>query len=448
MSEEDNALNAHKVPIKRPIQNDADFEALKKWLLSYVPSRIFNSTNSPNDEIMQMRYKELFSFITDRETPMQVPSCTKSGNTTSDSLSDILMTSILKGKQIYIFSPDELISNGFGKMLDNGTVQKFVIETLNEGICQAMYEGLTLSNGHGVLISYECFIPIVTSAVSQYAKFLYHSLQSSWTINRPSLVYILTSVCWSNTYTHQNPEFVMDLLMKGYSFIHALYPIDKNTGAVMLSDALQSKNDIRIITYDKRNQADVIPIAEASACVANKYYVWPQNESVLCDCIVLSTGDIQSDQCNKAVQFLQNSAKLSIMHISILDLSLLLENNVRLDQILDEKRNGRGVDIPIIYVYSGYPALIKSLLYNSNYKCNIHVLGYNNKGWNAVPSLMKQCENGISQWDIGIRICAELLKKDSVRYNALHGVSDLLKLQKENYVRSIYGDDRYVQSEI
>ena len=65
-----------------------------------------------------------------------------------------------------------------------------------------------------------------------------------------------------------------------------------------------------------------------------------------------------------------------------------------------------------------------------------------------MPSLMKQCENGISQWDIGIRICAELLKKDSVRYNALHGVSDLLKLQKENYVRSIYGDDRYVQSEI
>ena len=32
------------------------------------------------------------------------------------------------------------------------------------------------------------------------------------------MTYILTSTCWENTYSHQNPEFVDTLLTKEYDF--------------------------------------------------------------------------------------------------------------------------------------------------------------------------------------------------------------------------------------
>mgnify|MGYP002508216661 CR=1 FL=1 len=55
-------------------------------------------------------------------------------------------------------------------------------------------------------------MPIVLSMISQYAKCLLQMQSIPWRTLCPSMNYLLTSVCWENTYSHQNPEFVGSLL--------------------------------------------------------------------------------------------------------------------------------------------------------------------------------------------------------------------------------------------
>ena len=440
LSECENALKSHKIPLRDPSKDDYEFEALKKWLLSYSPSNLFDSNGKPDEDVLQMKCKQLFQFPAEIETPSASSAFTiKTSKTMSASFENVLIKQIEATNDLFIFSPDELSSNGFRLLLEKDNLKNHVIEVLNENLCQVFYEGLTLTNRHGVLVSYECFIPIVTSAVSQYAKFLYHSLasQSIMKTNRPSLVYLLTSICWNNTYSHQNPEFVMDLISKGYSFIHALYPIDKNTGVVMLQEALQSENDIRIITYDKRSQADIMSFDTARDCVRDKYYIWPTNNYNTCDCMLISTGDIQAAECNKVICYFEEHSDLSIKHISILDLSLLSdEGGTVFRYLLNKCLEGRPA--PIIYVFEGYPSLIESLLYHNNHSSQIQVFGYNNRGWDSVPSLMKQIDNGISHWNIGIKICESLLSSDSTKKGELMQYKEQFKAKMNEYYASLY----------
>lgn len=111
-----------------------------------------------------------------------------------------------------IFSPDELFSNKFGKLSSNA------IEILNENLLQALYQGYIQAGNNGLFISYEGFMPIITSMLAQYYKYLMQKQVLLHNENTCSMNYLLTSTCFENTYSHQNPEFVNALLQRYDSF--------------------------------------------------------------------------------------------------------------------------------------------------------------------------------------------------------------------------------------
>ena len=93
---------------------------------------------------------------------------------------------------------------------------------LSEHQCEGWIEGYLLTGRHGIFHSYEAFIRIVDSMVTQHAKWLKLSGEVPWRKKISSLNFLLTSHVWRqdhNGFTHQDPGFIDHLVNKKSSFI-------------------------------------------------------------------------------------------------------------------------------------------------------------------------------------------------------------------------------------
>ena len=82
---------------------------------------------------------------------------------------------------------------------------------LSEHACEGWLEGYLLTGRHGMFVSYEAFMRVVDSMVTQHAKWIKMSSEIKWRKEIPSLNLILSSVAWQqdhNGYTHQDPGFL------------------------------------------------------------------------------------------------------------------------------------------------------------------------------------------------------------------------------------------------
>ena len=128
-------------------------------------------------------------------------------------------------KNFRMFSPDETASNCFSAAFqvsgrrwidpvapdtDEALIPdgRIMDSMLSEHLCQGWLEGYLLTGRHGFFNSYEAFIRIVDSMVSQHAKWLKVCNQLPWRQKIASLNYVLTANVWQqdhNGFTHQDP---------------------------------------------------------------------------------------------------------------------------------------------------------------------------------------------------------------------------------------------------
>jgi len=116
-----------------------------------------------------------------------------------------------------------------------------------------MLQGYIQTGRDGLYVTYEAFAPITASLISQYYKFLKISNYCRWRPQIPSLKYILTSLGWRNTYTHQNPDLLNTLLSKTDGLVDVYFPSDANQTLACFIEMLSRKNSIQVSVVGKTN---------------------------------------------------------------------------------------------------------------------------------------------------------------------------------------------------
>lgn len=383
--------SVHKNPLQGYSLADKLY-VIKKFLQKYT-NDIFDS----NGELKSMYSKFSFSFpqkIKKEIIPFEFD-CLNDNNIAK--LESYLIAFLKKNESI-IFSPDELYSNMFGRISNN------TIEILNENLLQALYQGYTQAGNNGIYISYEGFMPIITSMIAQYYKYLQQKSSLTMTQSNFSLNYILTSTCWENTYSHQNPEFVNSLLIKDDNFYSVLYPKDGNNLLKCVDYALRIKDKINVITTSKRHSIEYQSYEESNISI-----------EILKDCdnpelILCATGDYMLDLVYEVYEELK--FKYSNIKIVYVTNPKLLDKHSKNGLSTNDFKYYFNENTQIIYLFSGYPNIIKSLIYDRDINCEI--LGYRDQiavNGNLKNNLQKNC---LSKNDI-ISLCESKINHQKVK---------------------------------
>lgn len=394
-------IRSHKNPLGNLEQDKYKFNYLRNWLKKYRPDELFDKKGelcSEAREIIPVEEKRLgkLKYINKK---LVFPPTEKFALKTNENM-ECNLSGVRKyleelicynGDCFKIVSPDELTSNRFGELTkykDN------VLEVLNEALCQAWMQGYTLTGRTGLMISYEAFMPIISSMVSQYTKYLYQSEKTGWRAPCPSLNYLLTSTCWENTYSHQNPEFVNSIIAQENRYARIYYPIDGNTLLECLDKSLKSESQINVITVSKGGMSQLTDTNTARKAVENSYIIWKEAEGDPDVCFV-SIGDYCLREMQQAVvAFEKKYPNLSYNFISVLELMryIGIEENEALSQFCKSYLKGKVV----IILFHGYPLIIKAVLDHQLKGCDYAILGYRNRSISSAGFHEKMEMNGCS----------------------------------------------------
>ena len=177
----------------------------------------------------------------------------------------------LSARNFRIFAPDETATNRLSQVFqasgrrweaqldpradENLSPDGRVMDAaLSEHLCQGWLEGYLLTGRHGFLNSYEAFVRIVDSMVSQHAKWLKMSRQLPWRNSIASLNYVLTSNVWQqdhNGFTHQDPGFLDHVANKKADVVRLYLPPDANCLLSVFDHCIQSRDQINVMVASK-----------------------------------------------------------------------------------------------------------------------------------------------------------------------------------------------------
>lgn len=380
----------HKNPLQGYIMQDK-LDIVKKFLKFYE-EELFDNADNLNIDNFKFKTESAFS---NKQTMKNI---SIKENRTLDNIEMLedYLCDYTKENNFMIFSPDELFSNKFGKLSSNA------IEILNENLLQALYQGYIQAGNNALFISYEGFMPIITSMLTQYYKYLMQKQVLLHNENTCSLNYLLTSTCFENTYSHQNPEFVNALLQRYDFFYNVLYPKDGANLIKCVEQSINSKNLINVVVSSKRHLIKYQTYDTANIEIEN--FVDCDNP----DIILCATGDYMLDQIVKVNKILnEDGIQAKIVYVTnpkILD----VESKKALSDTDFYKYFNDGV--PVIYLFNGYSHIIKSLLYERNIDCEI--LGYEDQ-----ISVKGHLNSNLASNNLAVEDILEVSKKHLKRNN-------------------------------
>ena len=228
-------FRAHQVPVPDVKKNPQHLQLVEDWLRSYRPEELFDKDGAPEADILACCPQgerrmgcNPHAFGGRLRRSLSCPPLTQYAVEISENkrgepekgpveiLAKYLAKVIVQNPGNFrVFSPDELTSNKLGGIFEAPTQRNFqwpieggdraehigsrggrVLEILSEHTCQAWLQGYLLTGRHGLFPSYESFLPIVTSMMDQFAKFLKMSSEFVWRQPVSSLTYLETSKLW------------------------------------------------------------------------------------------------------------------------------------------------------------------------------------------------------------------------------------------------------------
>ena len=242
----EDSFRSHQIPI--PVeQNDMeDSEALVDWLKSYRPEELFDEKGKLKEDIKAIapKYENRMSAhpITNggiNSKPLDVldwkeyaVSIATPGAEKKQDMTEFGKYSrdiVVKNPDNFrIFSVDELNSNRLNAVLEvtdrqwmepthepndasMGTSGRVIDSQLSENQAEGWLEGYVLTGRHGFFVSYEGFLRIVDSMLTQHFKWIRKADELEWRKDYPSLNIIASSSVYQqdhNGYTHQDPGIV------------------------------------------------------------------------------------------------------------------------------------------------------------------------------------------------------------------------------------------------
>ena len=281
------------------------------------------------------------------------------------------------------------------------------MEVLSENLCQGWLEGYLLTGRHGIFPCYEAFIHIVDSMVNQHAKWLKTACQVSWRRPIASLTYLLTSHVWrqdNNGFSHQDPGFIDHIVNKKADVVRVYLPPDANTLLSVADHCLRSRNYVNVIVAGKQPEWQWLDMEAAIRHCTTGAGIWEwacSDDDAEPDVVMASAGDVPTLETLAAVDFLRTHVpELKVRVVNVVDLMTL--------QSHEEHPHGMSAaefesiftsNVPVVFAYHGYPALIHRLTYKRPNSERFHVHGYREEGSTTTPFDMT-VRNGLDRFHL------------------------------------------------
>ncbi len=426
------SFRSHQIPISLTKGDNESLELLENWLKSYKPWELFNEDGSFKAELQELApvsYQRMGSNPYANGGELLIPLVTpnyldyevkfnKPGSVLKEDMKELgkyikdLINLNAEKRNFRIFGPDEALSNRLSHIFEV-TDRQFNAQILNsdeflasdgrvidsylsEHVCEGLLEGYLLTGRHGFIHSYEAFIRIVDSMVSQHAKWLKMAKEIPWRKDIASLNIILSSHVWQqdhNGFTHQDPGFLNHIVTKKADIVRAYLPPDANTLICTFDHIIKTKNYINVVIASKHPSKQWLSMEEASKHCAKGIGIWgfaSNDKGVTPDLIIATCGDTPTLEGLAAVSILRKFLpELKIRFVNVVDLMKLQSNSIHPHGLTDQDYDLIFTkDKPIIFAFHGYANLIHELTYRRNNK-NLHVRGYQEEGTITTPFDMR-----------------------------------------------------------
>jgi len=425
-------FRAHQVPI--PVSGEAmeHIDALVDWLKSYRPEELFDENGKLVEEIAGISPKGprrmSMNPITNAGVvkPMEITDWTKHAIDTSKpgaiQKQDMIefgrfAADLVKANpdNFRIFGPDETKSNRLNEVFKAtnrqwvgrrdesydewiSPVGRVIDSQLSEHQAEGFLEGYVLTGRHGFFASYESFLRVVDSMITQHFKWLRKSkTHAPWRKNYPSLNLIATSTVFQqdhNGYTHQDPGLLTHLAEKKPEFVREYLPADTNSLMAVMAEALSSEDKINLIVSSKHPRPQFYSVEEAKELVSEGYKVidWASTvkEGEEPDVVIAAAGTEPN---------LEALAGISILHKQFPELKIRFINVVDILKLRSPKVDPRGLsdeefdklftaDKPVVFCFHGYEGMIRDLFFD-RHNHNVHIHGYRENGDITTPFDMR-----------------------------------------------------------
>ncbi|WP_025197037.1 phosphoketolase family protein [Streptococcus agalactiae] len=425
-------FRAHQVPIPVDAHHMEHVDSLLSWLQSYRPEELFDESGKIVDEIAAISPKgdrrmsmnpitnagivkamdtaDWKKFALDINVPGQIMAqdMIEFGKYAADLVD-------ANPDNFRIFGPDETKSNRLQEVFTRTSRQwlgrrkpdydealspagRVIDSQLSEHQAEGFLEGYVLTCRHGFFASYESFLRVVDSMVTQHFKWLRKSkTHTTWRKNYPALNLIAASTVFQqdhNGYTHQDPGILTHLAEKTPEYIREYLPADTNSLLAVMDKAFKAEDKINLIVTSKHPRPQFYSIAEAEELVAEGYKVidWASNVSLNQepDVVFAAAGTEPNLEALAAISILHKAfPELKIRFVNVLDILKLRHPSQDARGLSDEEFDKVfTTDKPVIFAFHSYEDMIRDIFF-SRHNHNLHTHGYRENGDITTPFDMR-----------------------------------------------------------
>ena len=470
------SFRAHQVPIPVDQKNMQHAPALLEWMNSYRPQELFNDQGRllPElEEILPTGNRRMGKNpVTDAGRlvkDLKLPDFTKfaldnskPGHITAQDM--LVLGKYMKEvielneeqRNFRIFGPDETMSNRLGPVFEVTKRQwmdaiqepqdeflapygRVIDSQLSEHQAEGLLEGYVLTGRHGFFASYEAFLRVVDSMITQHFKWLRKATDQGWRADIPSLNVVATSTVFQqdhNGYTHQDPGLLGHLADKKPEFIREYLPADANSLLAVFDKVLNDRQKINLIVSSKHPRPQWFSAEEASVLVEKglKIIDWASTDKGQEPDVVFASAGTEPT--------IESLAAISILHEKLPELKIRYINIVDLLKLRSQKLDPRGLsdeefdsyftaDKPVIFAFHGYEGLIKDLFFD-RHNHNLHVHGYRENGDFTTPFDMRVL-NQMDRFDLAKE--AVLSLPNAAQYKAIADEMDAIIKKHHQFIR-------------
>ena len=470
------SFRAHQIPI--PVdQNDMEHaDKLVAWLKSYRPEELFDESGKLKPEFAEIAPKGDKRMAANPHTnpgklirDLILPDFrefalenAEHGKTVAQDMTVLgkylerVIELNAKNHNFRIFGPDETMSNRLAPIFGETKRQwmqeikepndeflahsgRVIDSQLSEHQDEGFLEGYVLTGRHGFFSSYEAFLRVVDSMLTQHFKWLRKAKEQPWRSEIPSLNVVSTSTVFQqdhNGYTHQDPGILGHLADKKPEFIREYLPADANTLLAVFDKVLNDREKINLIVSSKHPRPQFYTAAEAKELVDKglKIIDWASTDHNAEPDVVIAACGTEPN--------LESLAAISILHEKLPDLKIRFINIVDLLKLRSPKHDPRGLsdeefdafftkDKPILFAFHGYEGLVRDLFFD-RHNHNVMIHGYRENGDITTPFDMRVL-NQMDRFDLVKDVVLNL--PDADKYGQIAAEMDSIIAKHNQYIR-------------
>ncbi|MCS8602635.1 phosphoketolase family protein [Lactiplantibacillus pentosus] len=421
------SFRAHQIPIPVDQTDMEHADALVDWLESYQPKELFNEDGSLKDDIKEiiptgdarMAANPITNGGVDPKAlnlpnfrDYAVDTSKHGANVKQDMIvwSDYLRDVIKKNPDNFrLFGPDETMSNRLYGVFETTNRQwmedihpdsdqyeapagRVLDAQLSEHQAEGWLEGYVLTGRHGLFASYEAFLRVVDSMLTQHFKWLRKANELDWRKKYPSLNIIAASTVFQqdhNGYTHQDPGALTHLAEKKPEYIREYLPADANSLLAVGDVIFRSQEKINYVVTSKHPRQQWFSIEEAKQLVDNGLGIidWASTDQGSEPDIVFAAAGTEPT--------LETLAAIQLLHDSFPEMKIRFVNVVDILKLRSPEKDPRGLsdaefdhyftkDKPVVFAFHGYEDMVRDIFFD-RHNHNLHVHGYRENGDITTP---------------------------------------------------------------